>query len=81
MRIASLFAIGALAASTAALADEQTFVAADADGSGTLSMEEVATAMPATTEEAFTQADADQDGALNIDEFTAALEAGVIGAS
>lgn len=64
-------AIAGLFASTAALAAEGDFAAADANSDGAVSMEELLTVMPSVTEEQFKAADADGDGALSEAEFQA----------
>ena len=63
-----LFAAAALAA-TSTLALAADFAAVDADGSGTVSMDEVKAAMPDMTDEAFQAADADGSGDLSPEEF------------
>ena len=64
---------------TPALADQH--MAADTDGDGMISFEELSAANPDVTQEAFDSADSDGDGMLNDEEMTAAAEAGTIPAS
>jgi Ca2+-binding EF-hand superfamily protein len=65
-----LIAAAALgAATTLALAAD--FAEVDADGSGTVSMEEAMAAMPEMTDEAFQTVDADGSGDLSEEEFAA----------
>ena len=63
-----LIAFAALAATTS-LSLAADFAAADADGSGAVSMEEAKAAMPDLTEDAFKTADADGSGDLSEAEF------------
>ncbi len=72
--IATAFALSA----TAAHAADSVFIAADTNGDGALTMEEVSIAMPQATEEAFITADIDRNGTLSEDEFVAALNDGVL---
>lgn len=65
-------ALAALIASTAAIAAEGDFVAADTDIDGVLSLEEVLVMHPEATEETFIAADADGDGVLSEEEYNAA---------
>ena len=60
------------------LAADATFTAADQNGDGQLTAEEVAAAMPDATQEAFDAADKDQSGALTEEEFVAAVESGLL---
>ncbi len=52
-----------------ALAQMADFATVDADGSGTVTWEEVQAAMPDVTEDQFKAADADGSGDLSQDEF------------
>jgi hypothetical protein len=63
--VAGLVAVPALAA-------EVEFVRVDTDGSGLVSVEEIAAAGWELSEEKFAEADADADGYLNADEFKVA---------
>ncbi|GAB4355957.1 MAG: hypothetical protein Kow0026_15480 [Oricola sp.] len=63
-----LVAAAALAATTS-LALAADFAEVDADGSGTVSMEEAKAAMPDLTDEAFATADTDGSGDLSPEEF------------
>ncbi len=74
---AALTTAFALSALTAQAADD-TFTAADTNGDGALTMEEVTIAMPETTDDAFNAADIDRNGTLSEDEFVAALYDGVL---
>jgi hypothetical protein len=76
--VATALAASALVVSSLAFADEEKFKAADANGDGALSSEEVMAAFAGTTQEAFGTADADGSGSLSLEEFTAALGAGTI---
>lgn len=55
-----------------ALAASEAFTKADADRSGTLTMEELKVVNPNVTDSAFQAADTDGDGALSEQEFSAA---------
>lgn len=75
MKTARLAFALVLATPGLALAQE---VAADTDGDGLLSWEEVQAAYPDVTEEAFVASDTDGSGALDEAELAAAYEAGTI---
>jgi len=62
----------------AAMAGDEKFTAADTNGDGALTIDEVAVAMPTATPDAFVSADTDQSGTLTEDEFVAALNNGVL---
>lgn len=62
---------GALTASSAVLAQDVTFDAADSNQDGFVSFEEISAVMPDLSEDAFKSADTDQDNLLNPDEFEA----------
>lgn len=64
-------AVAGLFASTAAIAAEGGFAAADANSDGALTMEEMLTVMPSITAEQFQAADADGNGSLSEAEFQA----------
>lgn len=55
--------------------------AADANGDGMLSVEELQAAFPEVTVESFMAMDTDTDGLLNTDEVAAAQDAGILPAS
>ncbi|MCB1387398.1 MAG: EF-hand domain-containing protein [Nitratireductor sp.] len=59
-------------ASVAAQAAEMDFATVDADGNGSVSMEEATAAGWEWSEEEFNAADSDGDGGLNAEEFAAA---------
>jgi hypothetical protein len=65
----------------AALAGDAKFTAADTNGDGALTLDEVAIAMPEATPDAFATADLDQSGTLTEDEFVAAVNGGVLPSS
>ena len=65
-------ALAALLASTAAIAAEGDFVAADTNVDGVLSLDEVLLMHPEATEETFIAADVDGDGVLSEAEYDAA---------
>ena len=69
---------GAIAIAGMVLAADPGFTAADQNGDGLLSADEVATAMPDATPEAFSAADTDQSGTLTEAEFLAAIESGLL---
>ncbi|TNJ40859.1 EF-hand domain-containing protein [Phaeobacter sp. B1627] len=50
----------------------------DADGNGSLSLEELQMAYPALTEETFVRIDLDADGEASVEEVTAAQDAGLL---
>lgn len=54
------------------------YVAADGNGDGMLSLEEVQAVLPEVTTDTFMQADSDGDGLLNADELTVAQADGVL---
>ncbi|MEM7743875.1 MAG: EF-hand domain-containing protein [Pseudomonadota bacterium] len=78
MKITAIALGAGLLSAGVAMAASETFISADADGSGSLSVEEVVIAMPSTTPEEFSAADADGDGALNAAEFDAAMQTGLL---
>ena len=55
-----------------AFAASESFTKADADQSGSVTMEELKAVNPAVTESAFQAADTDGDGSLSEQEFSAA---------
>lgn len=71
MRKAILAATAILGTAGFAFAQAADFAAADADASGTVSMEEAMAAVPGLTEDAFKAADADGSGDLNAEEYAA----------
>lgn len=64
-----LATLSILAFTAPAMAQAADFATVDADGSGTVTWEEVQAAMPDVTEEQFQAADADDSGDLSEDEF------------
>jgi len=67
-----LIALTTFIAMTApAFAQDETFVALDADADGAISMEELMVAMPDLTEADYAAADTDGDGSLSEEEFLA----------
>ncbi|VCU58947.1 hypothetical protein EPIB1_1845 [Tritonibacter mobilis] len=75
------FALTAAAIATLAAAPvmASNFAAeVDADGSGTLSLEELQVAYPALTAETFAQIDVDANGEADMEEVAAAQEAGLL---
>ncbi|KUP94353.1 EF-hand domain-containing protein [Tritonibacter horizontis] len=69
----------ALAVFAAAPVMASNFAAAvDADGNGSLSLEELQIAFPELTEDTFLQIDADADGEASMEEVTAAQDAGLL---
>ncbi|MEX0307697.1 MAG: hypothetical protein AB3N12_09955 [Ruegeria sp.] len=71
-----LAAISALALGLPTLAIAQS--AADANGDGVLTIDEVQAVVPDVDAEGFAQMDANGDGALDQDEITIAQEAGLL---
>ncbi len=69
-------AIAALAAAPVLAAGFAAEV--DANGNGTLSLEELQVAYPALTEETFGQIDVNADGEADLEEVTAAQESGLL---
>lgn len=67
-----------LAITLPAVALAETSVKMDADGDGSVTMNEFNAAMPDAGEGVFTQIDANADGTLSAEEITAAREAGVL---
>ncbi|MEO1225251.1 MAG: hypothetical protein AAFX92_13580 [Pseudomonadota bacterium] len=65
-------ALAAFLASTAAIAAEGDFVAADTNIDGMLSLDEVLAMHPEATEETFIAADLNGDGMLSEEEYEAA---------
>lgn len=74
MKIVKLATTLLFAGATAAMAGS----AADTDGDGLLSWDEVAAMWPEVSADAFAQADGDQSGMLDAEELAAAQEAGLI---
>ncbi|MEM7444036.1 MAG: EF-hand domain-containing protein [Pseudomonadota bacterium] len=70
-------ALAALVASSAAIAAEGDFVAADTNVDGVLSLDEVLVMHPDATEETFISADVNGDGVLSEEEYNAATGAAV----
>jgi len=73
----------ALTAAVAALAAAPVLASnfaaeVDADGNGTLSLEELQIAYPALTEETFAQIDVNADGEADMEEVAAAQDAGLL---
>ncbi|MEM6463400.1 MAG: EF-hand domain-containing protein [Pseudomonadota bacterium] len=66
-----LLAIGLTAFPLAAYAASVDFSTADADGSGTVTMEEAMAAMPDVSADAVAAADSDGDGVLTVAEYEA----------
>lgn len=64
-----ILAAAAIVAFTAPAFAQADFDAADANGDGVVTWEEVQTALPDVTEEQFQAADADSSGDLSRDEF------------
>ncbi|SHH18487.1 hypothetical protein [Marivita hallyeonensis] len=77
--IAKLIALGLIALPGAALAAD--YVAADGNGDGMLSLEEVQAILPEVTTDTFIAVDADGDGLLNQDELAVAQTEGLMPAS
>lgn len=64
-----LATLAVVAFASPAFAQGADFATADADGSGTVTWEEVQAALPDVTEEQFRAADADGSGDLSAEEF------------
>ncbi|MFP7673140.1 hypothetical protein ACG74X_07250 [Marivita sp. S0852] len=79
LSMTKLFVLGLIAAPMAAVAAD--YVAADSNGDGMLSLEEVQAILPEMTTDTFITVDADGDGLLNADELAAAQTEGLIPAS
>jgi len=69
-RLTAAVLTGALAVSTAALAQGISFDAVDADQDGFVTFEEISAANPAMTEDLFKAADANRDNLLDPEEFS-----------
>lgn len=76
--VATALACGALLVSSLALAQEDRFKSADANGDGALTLEEVTAAAPDTTADKFAAVDLDGNGTLSYDEFELGVEEGYI---
>ena len=60
------------------MAFAQSMTELDADGSGSLSLEELQVAYPSATEDTFVTIDANADGVVDEAELAAAVEAGTL---
>ena len=79
LTFAKLIALGIIAVPGAALAAD--YVAADGNGDGMLSLEEVQAILPEISTDTFIAVDADGDGLLNQDELAVAQTEGLMPAS
>ncbi len=79
LTLAKLIALSLVAVPGAALAAD--YVAADGNGDGMLSLEEVQAILPEVTTDMFIAADADGDGLLSQDELAVAQTEGLMPAS
>ena len=70
--------IASLSLTGAALAMSEANSAADANGDGVLTIDEVQASFPDVTSDAFTAMDLNADGALDANEVAAAQEAGLM---
>ena len=77
--VTRLFALALMTAPVAAMAAD--YVAADGNGDGMLSLNEVQAILPEITTDIFITADTDGDGLLNADELTVAQTEGLMPAS
>lgn len=69
-----LAAVASLAMTLAAHAQTPDFATADADGNGTVSMEELKAVMPDVSEDKVKAADANGDGQLDEEEYAALID-------
>jgi len=76
--VATALVCGALLASSLAVAQEDRFKSADANGDSALTLEEVTAAAPDTTADKFAAVDLDGNGTLSYDEFELGVEEGYI---
>lgn len=79
LTFAKMIALGLVALPAAAMAAD--YVAADGNGDGMLSLEEVQAILPEVTTDIFIAVDADGDGLLNQDELAVAQTEGLMPAA